>query len=326
MSILVTGGAGYIGGATVELLRERGKQVVVLDNLSRGHERVVPTGVPFYRGDVGDRPLVASILREHDIQSCIHFAAYANVGESVERPALYYENNLVQGVSLLRELIEGGVTRFVFSSTCATYGEPQWVPMTEDHPQRPVNPYGWSKMMVERVLESYSAAYALRFVALRYFNAAGATAELGEHHEPETHLIPNVLAAAAGKHPYVTVHGADYSTADGTANRDYVHIEDLAEAHALALDYLNGGGASDFFNIGTGQGFSVLEVIEAARRVTGRDIKVIFGPRRAGDPPSLVAAAGKVREALGWQPRYTQLEDIIASAWKWHITHPDGYR
>lgn len=325
MSILITGGAGYIGGVTVELLCALGRPVVVLDNLSRGHDLIVPKGAYFYRGDVGDRALVASILREHDVRACIHFAAYANVGESVTHPSLYYENNLMQTVSLLGELIAGRVGRFVFSSTCATYGEPQAIPITEEHPQRPVNPYGWSKMMIERVLESYSNAYGLKFVALRYFNAAGATSSIGEDHDPETHLIPNVLATAGGRLSHVTIHGIDYPTKDGTAIRDYVHVEDLAKAHALALDYLDKEERSDFFNIGTGRGFSVLEVIETARRVTGREIKVVTGPRRPGDPPSLIAGADKAREVLRWIPQRAQLEDIITSAWRWHSSHPEGY-
>lgn len=288
MSVLVTGGAGYIGSVTAGLLRRRGERVVVLDNLSRGHRAAVPPDVPFYEGCVGDRALVRSIVREHGVESCIHFAAFAYVGESVSEPAKYFENNVGQGVSLLGELVECGVRRFVFSSTCATYGIPEHsAPISEDTRQRPTNPYGWTKFTLERLLESYAAAYGLNFVALRYFNAAGATDTHGEHHEPETHLIPNVLSAARGELPFVTVHGTDYPTPDGTAVRDYIHVEDLASAHALALDYLlSADGRSEFINLGNGRGFSVLEVIEAARRATGRPVETSFGPRRDGDPPS----------------------------------------
>jgi len=331
-SVLVTGGAGFIGSVTVELLRRQNERgggvgVVVLDNLSRGHRAAVHADVPFYEGDVGDRALVRSILREHDIESCVHFAAYAYVGESVSEPAKYFDNNVGQGVSLLTELIEGGVRRFVFSSTCATYGIPEHVPISEETPQRPTSPYGWTKFILERVLESYAVAYGLSFVALRYFNAAGASDTRGEHHEPENHLIPNVLSAARGELPFVTIHGTDYPTPDGTAVRDYVHVEDLASAHALALAYLRSApaGRPEFINLGNGRGFSVLEVIEAARRVTGLPIETTLGPRRAGDPPTLIASAEKAQQLLGWRPDFTDLDEIIATAWRWHLAHPRGY-
>ncbi|MDT4967186.1 MAG: UDP-glucose 4-epimerase [Acidobacteriota bacterium] len=317
MSVLVTGGAGYIGSVTVELLRRQGECVVVIDNLSRGHRTSVAGDIPFYQGDVGDRALVRSIVREHGIDSCVHFAAYAYVGESVDQPALYYENNVVQGLALLDELVAGGVTRFVFSSSCATYGIPQSVPILEDAPQSPSNPYGWTKLFLERVLDSYAKSYELNFVALRYFNAGGASGTCGERHEPETHLIPNVLAAAAGELPYVTIHGNDYPTKDGTAVRDYIHVEDLAVAHIKALAYLREGGRSEFINLGNGQGFSVLEVVETAQRVTQRPVNAVFGPRRAGDPPALVARAEKAQQVLGWRPTHTTLEGIIDSAWRW---------
>lgn len=325
MAILVTGGAGYIGSVTVELLRARGESVVVLDELSRGHRAAVDPSIPFYHGEVGDRALVARLLREHEIDSCIHFAALAYVGESVAEPARYFESNVAQGMALLSELLRAGVRRLVFSSTCATYGEPEYVPIDEAHPQRPMNPYGWSKLILERALESYDHAYGMKFVALRYFNAAGATLARGEHHEPETHLIPNVLAAARGALSHVTVFGKDFPTPDGTAIRDYIHVADLAEAHHAALEYLRGGGASECLNLGNGQGYSVDEVIETARRVTGCEIKVVYEPPRAGDPSRLVADAGKARRVLGWQPAYPQLSDIVHTAWKWHLAHPNGY-
>ncbi|HEY9282139.1 MAG TPA: UDP-glucose 4-epimerase GalE, partial [Pyrinomonadaceae bacterium] len=287
MSVLVTGGAGYIGGVMVEQLAGRGERVVVLDDLSRGHKGAVAAGVPFYEGRVGDRELVARVCREHGVESCVHFAALAYVGESVAEPARYFENNVAQGVALLDALLSCGVRRLVFSSTCATYGEPARVPIDEQHPQAPTNPYGWSKLFVEKILDAYDRAYGLRFVALRYFNAAGATAERGERHEPETHLIPNVLAAAAGRLPFVSVFGADYPTDDGTAVRDYIHVSDLCSAHTLALAHLRGGGASEFINLGNGRGYSVAEVVAAARRVTGRPIEVKFEPARAGDPSRL---------------------------------------
>jgi len=325
MAILVTGGAGYIGSVTVELLREQGEDVIVLDNLSRGHRAAVAHEVPFYKGDIGDTELIASIAQKHTIEACVHFAALAYVGESVAQPARYFENNVAQGIRLLNALQAAGARLLVFSSTCATYGEPQRIPIDETHPQQPTNPYGWSKLMLERILESYDTAYGLKFVALRYFNAAGATATRGEHHEPETHIIPNVLAAAQKVIPHVSVFGDDYATADGTAVRDYIHVADLAEAHALALRHLRAGGASERINLGNGQGYSVLEVIEAARRVTGKQIEVQMQPRRPGDPSHLVAEAARARAVLGWQPRYPLLDDIIRSAWEWRLQHPRGY-
>ena len=325
MAILVTGGAGYIGSVTTELLRARGEEVVVLDNLSRGHRGAVAPEVPFYEGNIGDAELVKRIVGEHAVDACVHFAAFAYVGESVTEPALYYENNVVQGVRLLDALVQSGARRVVFSSTCATYGEPQRIPIDEDHPQRPTNPYGWSKLFVERIMTDYDRAYDLKFVALRYFNASGATPGRGEHHEPETHLIPLVLRAAQGGIPAVTVFGGDYPTPDGTCVRDYIHVADLGEAHALALDYLRSGGASTAINLGNGQGYSVLEVIEAARRVTNREIQMEVQGRRAGDPSHLVADAQRAREVLGWRPRIPEIAAIIGSAWEWHSARPRGY-
>jgi UDP-glucose 4-epimerase len=325
MAILITGGAGYIGSVAASVLHGQHEPIVVLDNLSRGHREAVSRDIPFYQGDIGDRELVGSIVREHQIDACMHFAALAYVGESVAEPSRYFENNVVAGISLLNALLENGVRHFVFSSTCATYGEPASIPISESAAQQPVNPYGWSKLIIERALASYDSAYGFRFVALRYFNAAGASRDLGEHHEPETHLIPNVLAAAAGRAAQVEIYGTDYPTVDGTAVRDYIHIEDLADAHVLALRHLRAGGESDFINLGNGQGFSVLEVVDAARRVTGRPITVVDQPRRAGDPPVLVAQAERAAQVLGWQPKRPGLEDIIGSAWTWRLSHPNGY-
>ena len=325
MAILVTGGAGYIGSVMVDQLVERGERVVVLDQLSRGHKGAVAEGVPFYEGSVGDRDLVARICAEHAVDECVHFAALAYVGESVTEPKRYFENNVAEGLGLLDALLAAGVRRFVFSSTCATYGEPVRVPIDESHPQQPTNPYGWSKLFMEKILAAYDTAYGLRYVALRYFNASGAAGERGEHHEPETHLIPNVLFAATGRLPFVSIFGGDYATPDGTAVRDYIHVTDLGSAHSLALEHLRRGGGSECLNLGTGHDYSVMEVIAAARRVTGRTIDARIEPARPGDPSRLVAAADRAREVLGWQPQYTDLDAIIGTAWEWHQSHPEGY-
>ena len=325
MAILVTGGAGYIGSVTVELLQARGEKAVVLDNLVYGHRQAVDKNTSFYQGNIGDKKLIQQIVEEQKIEACIHFAAYAYVGESVMNPSKYFENNTFQTNNLLNALIELNVKNVVFSSTCATYGNPERIPIDELHPQKPINPYGWSKFMTERILESYDTAYGLKFVALRYFNAAGATAKCGEHHEPETHLIPNVLAAADGKLPFVSVYGGDYPTPDGTCLRDYIHVADLGDAHLRALDYLQNGGDSTHLNLGNGHGFSVLEVIEAARKVTGKTIEAKIELSRAGDPSRLIANAGKAAEVLGWKPEFTEIEKIIESAWAWKQKHPNGY-
>ena len=325
MAILVTGGAGYIGSVAVEDLVKKGESIVVLDNLVYGHRAAVSENVAFYEGNIGDKDLLRKILSQHQIEACMHFSAYAYVGESVEKPQIYYENNFVQTLKLLDVLIENNVKQFIFSSTCATYGEPQYVPIDEQHSQSPTSPYGWSKFMVERILESYDAAYGLKFVALRYFNACGATAGCGEDHNPETHLIPLVLFAAQGKRESISIFGDDYPTPDGTAVRDYIHISDLSQAHLLALEYLRGGGDSQFINLGNGNGYSVKEVIEAARKVTGKNIEARIVARRAGDPSRLVGDSQKAREVLGWNPQFPEIEKIIESAWAWHQANPDGY-
>ena len=318
MAILETGGAGYIGSVMVDLLRQRGARVVVVDDLFRGHREAVDPAIPFSQGSVGDGELIRWICGEHRIEACIHFVALAYVGESVTEPKRYFENNVCQGIAMLDALLASYVYRFVFSSTCATYGEPQAVPIDESHPQQPTNPYGWSKLMMEKILASYDHAYGLRYVALRYFNASGAIANRGEDHTPETHLIPNVLSTAMGRLPHVSVFGGDYPTPDGTAIRDYIHVADLASAHLLALEHLERGGASECINLGTGHGYSVMELIETARRITSRPIPVRIEPRRPGDPSRLVANAAKARRLLGWEPLHSDLDSILHSAWEWH--------
>lgn len=322
MAILVTGGAGYIGSVAVDDLIDNGRDVVVLDNLSRGHRPAVNEKARLYEGDIGDRAIVGRICEENEIEGAMHFSAYAYVGESVDEPSLYYHNNTVATLTLLDELIANDVKKFVFSSTCATYGEPQQIPIPEDHPQHPENPYGWTKLFVETILRDFDRAYGLKFVALRYFNACGATERRTEHHDPETHLIPLILDAAVGKRPHISVFGSDYPTADGTAIRDYIHVSDLSQAHLLAMDHLQKGGGSECINLGNGQGFSVLEVIEAAKKVTGKDIEVVMADRRAGDPSRLVGDATKARKLLGWDPKLTSLEEIISSAWQWYDKEP----
>ena len=316
MAILVTGGAGYIGSVNVELLEREGFSPVVIDNLSRGHREAVADQIPFYLGNIGDREIVRRILNEHPITACMHFSAFAYVGESVEKPQMYFENNFVQTAALLDELIAAGVKQFVFSSTCATYGEPRAIPIDESHEQLPTNPYGWSKLFVEKMLSAYDKAYDLRFVALRYFNAAGATETCGEKHDPETHLIPLAIAAANGEGPELAVFGDDYQTPDGTAVRDYIHVSDLAKAHILALSHLESGGASEFINLGNGDGYSVRQVIEVVSKVVGREVPFRIAPRREGDPSQLIANASYARRVLGWQPEFPDLESIVRSAWE----------
>jgi len=320
--ILVTGGAGYIGSHTVLALKQAGYSVVVLDNLVYGHQDLVDTvlQVEFVRGDIGDRALLDQVFAQYPIQAVIHFAAYAYVGESVTDPAKYYRNNVVGTLTLLEAMVQAGVKNMVFSSTCATYGVPQQVPIPEDHPQNPINPYGATKLMVERILSDFDQAHGLRSVRFRYFNAAGADPEgrLGEDHNPETHLIPLVLLTALGQRDHISIFGTDYDTPDGTCIRDYIHVTDLAQAHVLGLDYLLQGGTTEVFNLGNGSGFSVREVIETAKAVTGKPIPIIEAERRPGDPAALVGSSGKAQKVLGWQPEYSDLAVILDHAWHWH--------
>ena len=318
MRILVTGGAGYIGSHVVWYLRQHGHETVTFDNLSRGHQDAVRG--PFVKGDLCRRDHVEQAFAQHEPEAVMHFAAHSQVGESVSDPRLYWHDNLVGALNLLDVMQARGVKLFVFSSTAATYGDPETVPIPEDHRQLPVNPYGDTKLSIERMLSAYSPAYGLRFAALRYFNAAGAlpSERLGERHDPETHLIPLVLQAAAGQRPEIKIFGRDYDTDDGTCVRDYIHVLDLAEAHLAALEYMALEDRDLKLNLGTGEGYSVLQVIEAARDVTGQAIPAADAPRRAGDPPVLVAAADRAREVLGWKAGRSDLRSIIEAAWKFH--------
>ncbi len=324
MNLLVTGGAGYIGSITAERLLERGHHVVVLDNLSTGHRDAVPAGAAFVEGDVADAERVGDVLDEHDVDAALHFAAVSLVGESMERPALYFRNNTAGSLVLLETLLTHGVKRFVLSSTAALFGTPDAVPIPEEAGVRPESVYGESKALIERALHWLQRTGGLGYATLRYFNAAGASRALGEDHRPETHLIPLVLQVAAGRRESIKVFGEDYPTPDGTAVRDYVHVLDLAEAHVLAVEALAPGEARAY-NLGNGKGFSVREVVEVCRKVTGHAIPEQAAPRRAGDPPVLVADAERIRRDLGWEPRHRDLEAIVASAWAWAQAHPDGY-
>jgi UDP-glucose-4-epimerase GalE len=322
-SILVTGGAGYIGSHACKALARAGHRPVVYDNLSRGHRHAVRWG-PLVEGDIADRSRLGAALADHRVAAVMHFAAYAYVGESVSDPSLYYRNNLCGTLALLDAMREAGVGEIVFSSTCATYGTPDAVPIGETAPQRPVNPYGETKLAIERALHWYGQAYGVRSASLRYFNAAGADrdGEIGETHEPETHLVPLVLQAALGRRPAIEVYGTDYPTPDGTAIRDYIHVDDLADAHLRALERLRAGGGSLALNLGTGQGHSVREVIATAEAVSGRKIPVRNAPRRAGDPPALVADPGAAEKTLGWRAQYSGLDTIIRTALAWHARPP----
>ncbi|HOX02892.1 MAG TPA: UDP-glucose 4-epimerase GalE [Candidatus Paceibacterota bacterium] len=321
MNVLVTGGAGYIGSVCVEVLLDAGHEVAVFDNLTEGHRSAVDPRARFIVGCLSDREEAAAALRASRAEAVIHFAASALVGESMKNPGKYFRNNVAHGLNLLDAMVKAGARKVVFSSTCATYGMPDRVPIGEDTPQRPINPYGESKRMFERVLEWYRQVHGLEFVAFRYFNAAGATARCGEHHRQETHLIPRILGVALGQASAAEVYGVDYPTPDRTCVRDYIHVVDLADAHVRAM----GPGPIGFYNLGNGDGYSVREVIRACERVTGRAIPVVEKPRRPGDPPVLVAAAEKARIELGWRPRHASLDEIVASAWRWHRDHPQGY-
>jgi UDP-glucose 4-epimerase len=321
MKIFVTGGAGYIGSICVEQMLDRGHAVAVFDNLTEGHRAAVDPRATFYEADLADREAVSRAVREFAPDAAMHFAANALVGESMTNPSKYFRNNVANGINLLDGLVEHGVKRFVFSSTCATFGIPEKMPIDESLPQRPINPYGESKLMFERVLRWYDEIHGLRFTALRYFNAAGASEKYGEDHRIETHLIPNVLKVALGQKEAVEIFGTDYETPDGTCIRDYIHILDLADAHIRALDRTESG----FFNLGTGGGTSVREVIKCCEQVSGQKIPVVERPRRAGDPPRLIAGSEKIRRELGWEPKYQNIDAIVRSAWAWHTRCPEGY-
>lgn len=325
MRILVTGGAGYIGSFTVHTLLARGHTVAVYDNLSAGHRQAMPDEL-LHVGDLADAARLDHLLTTERVEAVVHFAASCYVGESVTDPAKYYQNNLANTLALLDAVRRHGVTRFVFSSTCATYGVPVSVPIAEDHPQVPVNPYGNTKLAVERMLADYAPAYGIGYAALRYFNASGAAADgsRGEDHDPETHLIPLALQVALGQRSHLDIFGTDYLTPDGTCVRDFIHVEDLAAAHALAIEAVE-PGVGKAWNVGTGLGSSVREVIRTCEEVSGKTIAAREGPRRAGDPPALVAAADAIRRDLGWEPKYPDLKSIVQTAWAWHSTHPDGY-
>lgn len=319
MSILVCGGAGYIGSHINKLLAQKGYDTIVYDNLIYGHREAVKWG-KFIEADLCDRAALDRVFSENKIDAVFHFAAFAYVGESVTEPAKYYFNNVCNTLNLLEAMRAHGCNKIIFSSTCATYGIPEKLPITEDMLQNPINPYGATKLMVERIFKDYNTAYGLKYVALRYFNAAGADpdCEIGENHNPETHIIPLVLDAAFGKRPDIKVFGSDYPTRDGTCIRDYIHVTDLADAHLLALEYLNKGGESGFFNLGNENGTSVLEVIDSVKRVTGKEFKVTLAPRRSGDPPTLVGSSKRAQEILGWKPRFADIDTITKHAAEWY--------
>lgn len=322
MNVFVTGGAGYIGSICVEQLLNAGHTVTVFDNLSEGHRSAVDARAAFIQGSIADPKDIFLAIKDSKPEVVIHFAAHALVGESMVNPGKYFRNNVANGLNLLDATVEAGVKKFVFSSTCATYGPPDRVPMTEDLPLRPINPYGESKRMFETILSWYHTIHGLEFVAFRYFNAAGASERFGEHHRIETHLIPNILKVPMGQSHQCEIYGTDYPTPDGTCVRDYIHTVDLAQAHILAMN----PGKHGFYNLGNGEGYSVRQVITTCEKVSGQSIPALEKPRRAGDPPRLVASAEKAVRELGWKPQYPKLEDIVSSAWRWHQQHPNGYR
>jgi len=323
MKVLVTGGAGYIGSVVVEQLIKHGHEAIVYDNLSTGHAAAITPEAVFIKADLTDRDTLIRALDQNKIESVIHMAASSLVGESIKNPRRCFTNNVSAGLSLLEAMLTVGVKKFVFSSTAAVYGAPEAMPITEEAPQNPTNPYGESKLAFERMLRWYDAAYQLRYASLRYFNAAGASERFGEDHSPETHLIPNVLRVAAARSGQVDIFGENYNTPDGTCVRDYIHVIDLADAHVLALNALE--KRSEIYNLGYGSGYSVAEVVEMARQVTRRWISTEAAPRRAGDPPVLIASPDKIMRDLGWNPRHSELDSIIESAWRWHLAHPNGY-
>lgn len=327
MKVLVVGGAGYIGSHCVRQLVAAGHQPVVLDNLVFGHRSAVSSNIPFYEADLGDQATVARILREESIELVMHFAAFAFVGESVVEPRKYYENNFVATLRLLEAMLDNGVKKFVFSSTCATYGEPDTLPIVETLPQAPINPYGQTKLDVENCLKAFAHAYGLSFAAFRYFNAAGAAEDgtIGEDHEPETHLIPLVIDAATGRRENIKIFGTDYDTPDGTCLRDYVHVDDLSRAHIAAFEKLETPGVGLFYNLGTGSPNSVREIIDAVESVTGLKVPVVEDARRPGDPPALYADSSKAQSELSWEIKFTEVRDIIETAWRWHKANPEGF-
>lgn len=327
MAILVLGGAGYIGSHAVDQLINKGYDVVVVDNLLTGHKQAIHKEARFYEGDVRDKQFLQQVFEKENIEGVIHFAASSLVGESVEKPLMYFNNN-VYGMQILLEVMhEYDVKHIVFSSTAATYGEPEETPIRETTPKNPKNPYGESKLMMEKMMKWCDNAYGMKYVALRYFNVAGAKADatIGEDHDPETHLVPIILQVALGQRKELAIFGDDYDTPDGTCIRDYVQVEDLIAAHILALEYLKAGNESNAFNLGSNHGYSVKEMLEAAREVTGKEIPAKIAPRRAGDPATLIAASDKAKEVLGWKPQYTDVKTIIQTAWDWHVSHPNGY-
>lgn len=327
MSILVLGGAGYIGSHAVDQLINKGYEVVVVDSLFTGHRAAVHPAAKFYEGDIRDKAFLSGVFEREAIEGVMHFAAFSLVGESVEKPLKYFNNN-VYGMQVLLEVMqEHDVKHVVFSSTAATYGEPEVVPISEEMPTNPKNPYGESKLIMEKMMKWCDDAYGMKYVALRYFNVAGAKADasIGEDHDPETHLVPIILQVALGQRGALKIFGDDYATPDGTCVRDYVQVEDLIAAHILALEYLKAGNDSNVFNLGSNNGYSVKEMLEAAREVTGKEIPAEIAPRRAGDPAKLVAASEKAKTVLGWQPAYTDVKEIIRTAWNWHVSHPKGY-
>lgn len=324
-TVLVTGGAGYIGSVVADELLKSGREVVVFDNFVKGHREAVPPGAVLVEGSLDDRGLLARTLGEHGVGAVLHFAAFSEAGLSMQQPERFYRNNVAGTLSLLEAMLDAGVRKLVFSSTAAVYGVPSQVPITEEAPLNPENAYGETKVLVERMLDWFHRLHGLQSASLRYFNAAGNTPERGEHHDPETHLIPILLDVAVGLRPDVALFGTDYPTPDGTCIRDYIHIVDLATAHLLALDALEGASERLVYNLGNGRGFSVREVLETARAVTGHPIPAVEGPRRAGDPPMLVASSDKIRRELGWEPRYPDLRSIMETAWEWRRRHPRGY-